>query len=312
MALPFTLKTTKIYESAIFFAFTAMLLVSWRRWTSPIADSGREMDLPLRLMSGELLYRDVHYLYPPLSPYFNSLLYRIFGPHLDVLHAAGIICAILMAWLSFRIARRLLSISEASIVTIGVIVWCIFKPAGNLISPYSFAALYAMLFALGALLMVLRYAEHTQYQRVEEENTEKTEITKKREFRLFRYFSMLRILSSPLLGPRGWLIGAGILIGLAAIAKQEFAFAAAVTAVAAIVYLCRMQFRRMVADLAVVTIPAILIALPVYGWLIRTIGWRLLVEDCHLFYTHLPSSLIFYNAHRMGLDRPLFSFVQML
>src|SRR5262245_56888453 len=68
---------------AIALAFVAMLLVSWRRWTSPIADSGREMDLPLRLMNGEMLYRDAHYIYPPFSPYFNSFLYRIFGAHLD-------------------------------------------------------------------------------------------------------------------------------------------------------------------------------------------------------------------------------------
>src|SRR5262249_26091172 len=60
MALPFKLKTTRIYQSAIFFVFAAMLSVSWWRWTSPIADSGREMDLPLRLINGELLYRDIH------------------------------------------------------------------------------------------------------------------------------------------------------------------------------------------------------------------------------------------------------------
>src|SRR5262249_8014714 len=61
---------------ALALAFATMLLVSWRRWISPIADTGREMDLPLRLVNGETLYRDAHYIYPPFSPYFNSLLYR--------------------------------------------------------------------------------------------------------------------------------------------------------------------------------------------------------------------------------------------
>src|SRR5262245_66177720 len=96
-------------QSAITLVFATMLLASWRRWISPIADTGREMDLPLRLMNGELLYRDAHYLYPPFSPYFNSLLYRIFGAHLDVLLASGTVCAVLTAWLCYRIARRLMS-----------------------------------------------------------------------------------------------------------------------------------------------------------------------------------------------------------
>ena len=48
--------------------FALLLLVSWRRWVSPMIDAGRELDLPLRLLRGEVLYRDVYYLYPPLSP----------------------------------------------------------------------------------------------------------------------------------------------------------------------------------------------------------------------------------------------------
>ena len=41
------------------------------------------MDLPLRLLEGDVLYRDVFYMYPPFSPYFNSFLYSLFGVHLE-------------------------------------------------------------------------------------------------------------------------------------------------------------------------------------------------------------------------------------
>jgi len=250
-----------------------MLAASWRRWTSPIADSGREMDLPLRLLSGELLYRDAHYIYPPFSPYFNSLLYRIFGAHLDVLQASGIVCAVLIAWLCYRIARRLLTPSESALATIAVILLCVFKPAGNLIWPYSFAALHGVVFALGVLLLSLRYSET---------------------------------------GKRRELIVAGVLIGLAAITKQEFALAGAMTVTAATAWLHRTDFKKLAADLALAAAPALLIALPVYAALLKIVGWEIIVEDCHLFYTHLPASLVFYNSHRAGLDRPLFSLVQML
>jgi 4-amino-4-deoxy-L-arabinose transferase-like glycosyltransferase len=260
-------------QPAIALVFAAMLAVSWRRWISPVADSGREMDLPLRLMKGELLYRDVYYLYPPFSPYFNSLLYRIFGAHLDVLQAGGAICAALVVWMCYRIARRLMTPSETALAVIAVIVVCVFKPGGNLIWPYAFAALYGVVFALGAVLLALRYAENER---------------------------------------RRELVATGVLIGLAAITKQEFALAAACAMTAAVVWLRRADFKRLATDLALAAAPASLVALPVYAALLAFIGWKTIVEDCHLFYTHLPASLIFYNAQRAGLDFPLFSFAQMI
>jgi 4-amino-4-deoxy-L-arabinose transferase-like glycosyltransferase len=266
---------------AIALVFLAMLAVSWRRWTSPIADSGREMDLPPRLMNGEMLYRDVHYLYPPLSPYFNALLYRLFGSHLDALMLSGIICAALVVALCYRIARRLLSPVEASVATVGIIIWCVFKPAGNLISPYSFAALHGMMLALATLLFSLRYAEGVQSS----------------AFRLRLNLD---------------LILAGASIGLAAITKQEFALAGAATVMATILFLHWRRWKAAITSLLVAAVPAMLIALPVYAWLFKTAGYETLVEDCHLFYTHLPASLVFYNSHRTGLDRPLFSLAQML
>lgn len=260
-------------QFAVAAVFAAMLAVSWRRWTSPIADSGREMDLPLRLLNGETLYRDVHHIYPPFAPYFNAQLYRIFGVHLDVLHASGIVCSMLIAVLCYRIARRLFEPTDAALATIAVAIFCIFKPAGNLIEPYAFAALYACAFALGVLLLTLRYAENRR----------------RRELML-----------------------AGLLIGLAAITKQEFALAGAITVTAAVVYLHRFNLKSWISDLLFAALPAVLIALPVYGWLIGKFGWQMIVEDCHLFYTHLPASLVYYNAQRTGLDRPLLSLAQVL
>mgnify|MGYP000361399652 CR=1 FL=1 len=213
-------------QSAIAVAFAAMLAVSWRRWTSPIADSGREMDLPWRLLQGEWLYRDVHHIYPPFAPYLNALLYRVFGVHLDVLHAAGIVCSAIITVLCYRIARRLFEPAEAAIATIAVIIFCIFKPAGNLIQPYAFAALYACVCSLGVLLLTLRHAEN---QRSRE------------------------------------LIFAGLLIGLAAITKQEFALAGAATVTAPLFYqqISKVKsqnsnFKRLITDLLLAALPALL------------------------------------------------------
>jgi 4-amino-4-deoxy-L-arabinose transferase-like glycosyltransferase len=260
-------------QSAIALVFGLMLAVSWRRWISPVTDSGREMDLPLRLMNGELLYRDVYYLYPPFSPYFQSLLYRIFGAHLDVLQVSGAICAALVVWMCYRIARRLMTPSESALAVIAVVVVCVFKPGGNLIWPYAFAALHGLIFALGALLFALRYTENEK--RLE-------------------------------------LAAAGALIGLAAITKQEFALAAVCAVTGAVVWLRRDCFKRLATDLALAVSTASIITLPVYAAMLAYIGWKIIVEDCHIFYTHLPDSLVFYNAQRSGIDFPMASFTHMI
>ncbi|MBS1811129.1 MAG: glycosyltransferase family 39 protein [Acidobacteria bacterium] len=253
--------------------FLAMLLVSWRRWTSLIVDTGREMDLPLRLLHGELLYRDIHFLYPPFSPYFNALLYRLFGSQLEVLNVSGIICSLIIVMLCYRIARRILDVREVTLATMAIIVWCIFKPEGNLIAPYAFSALHAMIFALGTLLITLRYGEKQMWQNV-------------------------------ILG--------GIAIGLAGITKQEFALTAAVTFTSGLFFVHRFNFRLMLPRLFAAAGIALVIALPVYAYFLDRVGWQTLIEDCHLLYTKIPASLVFYNSARTGLDHPISSLLQML
>ena len=167
--------------------YLSMLALSWRRWLSPIADSGRELDLPRRLLEGELLYRDIHYIYPPFAPYFKALLYRLFGVDLAVLQWSGVVATLLIVGLVHAVARRILGRLEAILATVAVIVLCVFRPTGSMISPYAYAALYGVLFSLGALLATLWYVER---------------------------------------GHRVSLFLAGTLTGLALITKQEFALAA--------------------------------------------------------------------------------------
>ncbi|CAN5324148.1 hypothetical protein BH20ACI2_BH20ACI2_28260 [soil metagenome] len=252
--------------------FIVMLTVSWRRWTSMIVDIGRETDLPLRLMNGELLYRDIHYLYPPFSPYFNALLFKVFGVHLDTLAFSGIVFTALLTFICYKIARKLMPPVNASIAAALIVVMS-FKPAGSLVLPYSFAGLHAAVFALSGVLFTLRYAEYRK---------------------------------------RGDLLITGIFIGLAAITKQEFAFAAAVAVSAYSIYLHRTDFRLILRDISFTAIPALAIAVPVFGLLFAAIDWRILINDCHLFYTNIPESLNFYNRFRSGLNDPPGSFIQMI
>ncbi len=252
--------------------FLTMLILSWHRWTSLIVDNGRESDMPFRLMNGEWLYRDVHYLYTPFSPYFNSLLYRVFGPHLDTLAFSGIVWSIVLSFLCYRISCKLMPAFEAVLATCLVIVLCIFKPAGNLILPYSFGALHGTVFSVASVLFLMRYAEKRNALN---------------------------------------LIVCGLFIGLAGIAKQEFAFAGAVTVTAYVLFLHRAKIKCVIRDLALAGIPAMLVAAPIITILFAKMDWQILIYDCHLFYTNIPASLVFYNRLRSGLNYPLWSIFQM-
>src|SRR5262245_536706 len=75
-------------------SFVVGLAASWQRWAGLVIDSGREMNQPLRLASGEMLYSDVGHIYGPLSPYAHAALYRLFGPSVGLLYADGIVSAV--------------------------------------------------------------------------------------------------------------------------------------------------------------------------------------------------------------------------
>ncbi|NOT59892.1 MAG: hypothetical protein HOP19_06660 [Acidobacteria bacterium] len=285
--------------------FAVMLAVSWRRWVSIIADSGRELDLPLRLSNGETLYRDIHYLYTPLAAQVNAQLYQWFGARLETLQVSGVICSLLVVWFCYRIARHLLSPAASTLAACSIIIFCVFKPAGNLISPYSYSALYGMLFSLACLLTCL----HSLRQR-----------------------------------DSRWLALSGGFFALAVLSKQEFALVAG-AAIWATVYLVlhqadfeerEIRARDVGQDTILPYIPRHsrdgvsggahklfrTLRSPVLGimplsviagwWFVTRYDWDLLVNDCHLLFTNLPASLRFYNAHRTGLNAPLASLLQML
>ena len=63
----------------------SMLAFTWRAGPDPVVDFGRELYVPWRLSLGDALFTDIAWFSGPLSQYWSSLLFRIFGPGLTVL-----------------------------------------------------------------------------------------------------------------------------------------------------------------------------------------------------------------------------------
>jgi hypothetical protein len=177
------------------------LATSWRKWPDPIADAGTQWFVFWRLAHGALLYHDVIWNYGPLSAWFNSELFRWFGPGMMVVVVANLVIygmIVALAYLGFRKAWGRLGAFAALAVFISVFSFSRLNAVGN----YNFATPYANETTHGMLLLLLTMFITVWWCR----------------------------------GPSRWLaFFLGLCLGLATVLKPEFMLAGAILAVTACV-----------------------------------------------------------------------------
>jgi hypothetical protein len=174
-----------------------MLAWSWGTWPDVLVDFGRDLYVAWQLAEGRSLYVDVeHVLGGPLSPYLNSLWFRIFGVGLRTLVIANavvlaVILALLHALLS-GIGNRL-SAAVACLVVVFVFAFAQLDPIGNynFICPYRHEITHGLLLSLGTLVCLRNHLRSAD--------------------------------------PR-WLLGAGLCVGLSLLTKIEMFLAGAAAA----------------------------------------------------------------------------------
>jgi hypothetical protein len=134
---------------------TAAGLWAQGRWVTPIGDPGIWWSLPLRLAEGETYYRDLYLQYGPLSPYLLSLAGQVFGFSATSILLWNWIPAMVAGFLVLRAASFHLSVMERLAVAGLLLGVAIFAPGGaHLVYTYCPAAVHALCFALGALLLL--------------------------------------------------------------------------------------------------------------------------------------------------------------
>ncbi|HKY05183.1 MAG TPA: hypothetical protein VJQ56_09855 [Blastocatellia bacterium] len=265
-------------------SFLFGLAVSWERWGNPLVDCGREMNQPLRLLRGEMLYSEVRHIYGPLSPYVNTGLYKLFGPSLAALYWDGIITAILIIGLIYWIARQVLDRAPAAAATLSVVWLCAFKQAGNYVLPYSYSAIHGCALGLVSLSLMILFVKAATG-----EGSEKGAMRGRR-----------------------FLFGAGVAAGLAVLAKTEMGLAAIITGVVAAGLAGYPDLKRSSRAVAVFAAPAITIVVVIYGYIASKVGWHTLSHESFLFLQNLPPELVYFNKRMSGLDRPWLSVMQMI
>jgi len=210
--------------------FMGLLARSWLAWGHITVDYGREMWVPLRLLEGDVLYRDVRYPYGPFSPYLHSLGYRLWAPHLGVLYGSGIAFTML-CWLAcYGVARQLGSVFASAVGTALVMTEAMFVPGRpdsfNFVFPYAYPALHGLAFFMIALAGALRLQTSNG---------------------------------------RGTAVGTGLAIGLTLLTKQEFGAIAVLVGVLAAVGLVHRDGSRALRSITALGVAAGGIATAGYG-----------------------------------------------
>ena len=281
-------------------SFIIALAVSWQRWGNPLVDCGREMNQPLRLANGEMLYSEVRHIYGPLSPYVNAALYRLFGPSLNVLYADGIISALIIMALVYWLSRQLMSRLASTAATLSVLWLCAFKQAGNYILPYSYGALHGCALGLITLVLLVKAVGGVKKsywlpakQNQPDAGDQSTSTTSSRL-------------------PVAYLILAGAVAGLTVLAKTEMGLAALAAGITTAALFGYPNVRRAAGLIAVFLLPVVVIVAGVYCLIAGQVGWHTLSEESFLFLRNLSPELVYFNKRVSGFDQPLNSFIQMI
>ena len=136
---------------------TAALVWAGGRYLDPMSDPGTWWSLAERVASGEQLYRDIRLQYGPLSPYLLAAVGTVFGLSAQAFLLSNAIPAVLLGVLLLRAARPFLATLERIAVGGLVLGMGVFGSGrARLVLSYAPAAVHALCFAVGALLVLRR------------------------------------------------------------------------------------------------------------------------------------------------------------
>ena len=142
----------------------ALCWISWRRWPDVLIDYGRELYVPWRLAEGDVLYRDVGWIYGPLSPYFNAVLFKLFGTSLTVLALSNLVLTAILTAVIYRMFVQWTSRWVATVCCVTFL--CLFAFAHlqqvgnyNFICPYSHSLTHGIFLSLVGMLALGRFLQ---------------------------------------------------------------------------------------------------------------------------------------------------------
>jgi len=145
-----------------------LLKTTWLKWGNIIIDTSREYWVPLQLLNGKVLYKDIFYNYGPLAPYILAGYYSLFGIKTFTLALCGITTLIFMLLGIYKTARIFLEEISSTITTLSFLFVCAFgfyctSGIFNFIIPYSFASIFFSTLTIWSSYYFLKFILDKKY-----------------------------------------------------------------------------------------------------------------------------------------------------
>lgn len=161
----FSIKNTIIFAGVFIFLFLLVFFFSLFQ-INPLIDSGREFYLPLRVLNGDILYKDIFNIYGPLAYQINASSYQIFGADINSLRIFGSLNAVLIMIAVFFILKEFLSENYRENFSRILLLWFCPLISGvfyigifNYTVPYAFAMTYGLCFFLFSLFLFIKFVK---------------------------------------------------------------------------------------------------------------------------------------------------------
>jgi len=143
-------------------AFALLAWWSWGKWTDVQIDFGLELYIPWQLSQGKVLYRDIAYRNGPLSPYLNALWFRLFGISLKTLVYCNLAILAGICALTHQLLRRScdrLTAAVGCLVLLGVFGFSQYVGVANYnyVTPYQHAETHGLALSIAMIAAISRY-----------------------------------------------------------------------------------------------------------------------------------------------------------
>jgi 4-amino-4-deoxy-L-arabinose transferase-like glycosyltransferase len=145
--------------AAIALIFIFFSVYDWGHWGDLQIDCGREVYIPVEILKGRMLYRDLYYPYGPLVPYLQAILVWCFGVHLSTFYCFGLFLNLTITCLVYGLARRFIPPTAALVVAIACLRQGFRESVSNYVFPYSYAAVVGLVLALVSIYLLLEYLD---------------------------------------------------------------------------------------------------------------------------------------------------------
>jgi len=148
-----------------------MTLLGWRRWADLMVDYGNQLYIPWQITEGQVLYKDLFYVFGPLSPYLHAGIFHLFGP--GAVYLIGFNLAI-TACLTVMIYRIFLRHGGPLTATLTALTFLTVHALGqhklvgnyNFIQPYSYDLTHGIFLSFLAIQIFSLYTQEPKTRRL--------------------------------------------------------------------------------------------------------------------------------------------------